>query len=336
MSKEASAWMPFYIGDYLGDTQRLTTEQHGAYLLLILDYWRNGAAPDDDAVLQQITKLDSKGWKRCRPAISRLFKIVDGEWRHKRIEHELDRARANTERRSSKAKDGADAKWGDSADGAKGRHLRSERLAAARKIATHTAAEWERMKELCGNTCVRCGADGQLVKDHIKPIYQGGSDGIENLQPLCKPCNSSKGPEAIDHRPSGWQNAFGMPAKMPAPASAPQSPSPEANASPREGDFSMVEFTADLCRDAGVPIPDHGAAEKNRLTIEGWIGAGADRDLIRATVTQRCANLRTSPRSLAFFDKPVLGAVEQRNADASALSASTGSIIDRVLGRSAA
>lgn len=110
----------------------------------------------------------------------------------------------------------------------------------------------------------------------------------------------------------------------------------EANASPREGDFSMVEFTADLCRDAGVPLPDHGAAEKNRLTIEGWIGAGADRDLIRATVTQRCANLRTSPRSLAFFDKPVLGAVEQRNADASALSASTGSIIDRVLGRSAA
>lgn len=336
MSKEASAWMPFYIGDYLGDTQRLTTEQHGAYLLLILDYWRNGPAPDDDAVLQQITKLDSKGWKRCRPAISRLFQTVDGEWRHKRIEHELDRARSNTERRSSKAKDGADAKWGDSADGAKGRHLRSERLAAARKLATHTAAEWERMKELCGNTCVRCGADGQLVKDHIKPIYQGGSDGIENLQPLCKPCNSSKGPEATDHRPSDWQNAFEMPAKMPAPASAPQSPSPEANASPREVSGLMVE----LCAVAGIEVPDPGKHfDRHRAaiqTVEDWIAAGADPELIRATLTQRCANLRTSPRSLAFFDKPVRDAADARRAAQSQLSADTGSLVDRILKRDAA
>lgn len=114
MSKEASAWMPFYIGDYLGDTQRLTTEQHGAYLLLILDYWRNGPAPDDDAVLQQITKLDKVGWKRCRPALSRLFQIADGEWRHKRIEKELAKAQANAERRSEKASKAAQARWGES------------------------------------------------------------------------------------------------------------------------------------------------------------------------------------------------------------------------------
>ena len=94
MSKEASAWMPFYIGDYLGDTQRLTTEQHGAYLLLILDYWRNGPAPDDEAVLMQITKLDKAGWKRCRPALSRLFQITNDEWKHKRIDKELAKAKA--------------------------------------------------------------------------------------------------------------------------------------------------------------------------------------------------------------------------------------------------
>lgn len=250
MSKEASAWMPFYIGDYLGDTQRLTTEQHGAYLLLILDYWRNGPAPDDDAVIQQITKLDSKGWKRCRPAISRLFRIVDGEWRHKRIDAELVKAKANAERRSEKASKAAQARWGETSKDA--------------------------------------------------------------------PSNAPSIPQAM---------LGGCP---------PQSPSPEANASPREADFKLVEFSADLCRDAGVPLPDHGTAERNRQTVEGWIEAGADPELIRATLTQRCANLRTSPRSLAFFDKPVREAVEQRKADATRLDASTGSIVDRLLGRSAA
>ncbi|WP_454888682.1 DUF1376 domain-containing protein [Sphingobium indicum] len=114
----------------------------------------------------------------------------------------------------------------------------------------------------------------------------------------------------------------------------------EANASPRASacgsDFSLVEFSADLCRDAGVPLPDHGTAERNRQTVEGWIEAGADLPLIRETVTSRCANLRTSPRSLAFFDKPVREAMAERINAASALSQHTGAIIDRILGRGAA
>ena len=112
MSRTATAWFPFYVGDYLGDTQRLTTEQHGAYLLLILDYWRAGPPPDDDEVLRQITKLDTKTWKRHRPALIRMFSLVEGEWRHKRIDKELAAAEVNAERRSSKAQKAAQARWG--------------------------------------------------------------------------------------------------------------------------------------------------------------------------------------------------------------------------------
>lgn len=118
MSGQTSAWMPLYVGDYLGDTQRLTTEQHGAYLLLILDYWRNGPPPDDDVVLQQITKCSVGAWKKCRPAMARLFQVKDGAWHHKRIDAELAAAATNAERRSSKAKAAAVARWGQSPDDA--------------------------------------------------------------------------------------------------------------------------------------------------------------------------------------------------------------------------
>lgn len=118
MSGSASAWFPFYVGDYLGDTQRLTTEQHGAYLLLMLDYWRAGPPPDDDEVLRQIAKQDAKVWKRTRSALARMFQVIDGEWHHKRIDAELKVAEENAERRSSKAKAAAEARWGHSSNNA--------------------------------------------------------------------------------------------------------------------------------------------------------------------------------------------------------------------------
>lgn len=91
MSKP-DTWMPLYIGDYLQDTTRLSTEQHGAYLLLIMDYWTNGPLPDDDTSLAQVTRLQPAIWKKHRPALSRLFHIADGEWHHKRINEELEKA----------------------------------------------------------------------------------------------------------------------------------------------------------------------------------------------------------------------------------------------------
>lgn len=87
MSKP-DTWMPLYIGDYLQDTTRLSTEQHGAYLLLIMDYWTNGPLPDDDAALAHVTRLQPAAWKKNRPMLSRFFSIEDGEWHHKRIDDE--------------------------------------------------------------------------------------------------------------------------------------------------------------------------------------------------------------------------------------------------------
>lgn len=44
-----------------------------------------------------------------------------------------------------------------------------------------------------GYRCVRCGATKPLAIDRVFPWSRGGEDTLDNLQVLCKPCNSSKG-----------------------------------------------------------------------------------------------------------------------------------------------
>ena len=44
-----------------------------------------------------------------------------------------------------------------------------------------------------GFKCVRCGAEDDLSCDHIIPESRGGPTEFDNLQTLCRPCNSRKG-----------------------------------------------------------------------------------------------------------------------------------------------
>ncbi len=91
------AWMPFYVGDYLADTQHLTTLQHGAYVLLIMAYWQRGGLPDDDQAIAGICRLNRAQWESNSQAIAKLF--LPG-WKHKRIERELEKANQLSEKRA--------------------------------------------------------------------------------------------------------------------------------------------------------------------------------------------------------------------------------------------
>lgn len=44
-----------------------------------------------------------------------------------------------------------------------------------------------------GGCCRKCGSDSDLCLDHIVPVVLGGGDSEDNLQVLCRTCNSRKG-----------------------------------------------------------------------------------------------------------------------------------------------
>lgn len=123
MSKKNDTWMPLYIGDYLADTSRLSTEQHGAYLLLLMDYWRNGPPLDDDGELASITKLPPAQWRKHAAKLRGFFEPVDGRLVQKRADEERGKAGLVSSRRSQAGKAGAAARWSKSGGNGDGKTM---------------------------------------------------------------------------------------------------------------------------------------------------------------------------------------------------------------------
>lgn len=72
-----------------------------------------------------------------------------------------------------------------------------------RKAATvgkFTASEWRSLCDKYDNRCLSCGEQKELTVDHVVSLKDGGSNTIDNLQPLCRSCNSRKGAKFIDYR----------------------------------------------------------------------------------------------------------------------------------------
>jgi 5-methylcytosine-specific restriction endonuclease McrA len=63
-----------------------------------------------------------------------------------------------------------------------------------------TVTEWKDLCQKYAYKCLRCKRRRKLTADHVIPISEGGTNNIDNIQPLCGPCNSSKGTKCTDYR----------------------------------------------------------------------------------------------------------------------------------------
>lgn len=122
MTRKPDDWMPLHIGPYLADTTHLTRDQHGAYFLLLLTYWRRGGPlPADDAQLAAIAKATPSEWRKLRPVMIAFFREEEGHWHQKRADEELAIAKARTDAKAEAGKKGAQARWqtGDGGNGSR-------------------------------------------------------------------------------------------------------------------------------------------------------------------------------------------------------------------------
>jgi uncharacterized protein YdaU (DUF1376 family) len=104
-------FMQLYVADYLGDTRHLTTEQHGAYLLLLMTMWRaGGRLPNEDKKLARITGCTSSRWAKIKAEVVGFFSVDGEEITHKRLMFELEKAQEKSIKRSVSGTQGGIAK----------------------------------------------------------------------------------------------------------------------------------------------------------------------------------------------------------------------------------
>lgn len=107
----SAPFMQLYVADYLGDTRHLTTEQHGAYLLLLMTMWRSdGRLPNDDKKLARIASCTPSRWAKIRDEVMEFFVVEGDEITNPRLMFELKKASEKSIKRAEAGTKGGRAK----------------------------------------------------------------------------------------------------------------------------------------------------------------------------------------------------------------------------------
>ncbi|MEJ2898126.1 hypothetical protein [Acinetobacter sp. NS-4] len=120
MNTDATIWMPLYIGDLQAKFTRLSSEQVGATLFLMMDFWKNGPIPSEPNILMSVTKLTSPKTKSLLITLKtlNLFEEVNGFIQSSYITTLKEQAILNQKMKSERGKIAAQARWNKSSSNA--------------------------------------------------------------------------------------------------------------------------------------------------------------------------------------------------------------------------
>lgn len=105
----ALPYIQLYVADYLADTAHLTTEEHGAYLLLIFSYWQTGKPLRADR-LSSVARMSNERWHSVEDTLSEFFHVGPTHWNHFRIDADLEAVNSKVGKASAAGKASARAK----------------------------------------------------------------------------------------------------------------------------------------------------------------------------------------------------------------------------------
>jgi uncharacterized protein YdaU (DUF1376 family) len=105
------SWFPFYHGDYLRDTSRLSPSQHGTYLLLLVSFFNDGPLPNDPDTLCRIAAGSSP--TDVHEILKRYWVLTDGGWVNLKMDGVRQECIARDESNRKRAIEAAHARWGN-------------------------------------------------------------------------------------------------------------------------------------------------------------------------------------------------------------------------------
>lgn len=211
--KPTDAWMPLYIGDYLADTGDLTTEEHGAYLLLLMAYWRHGPLQNRRSSLANFARVERRKFDKIWLAIGRFFHVhEDGMLHNKRADQEIEEARQISEARRQAGREGGKKKAANCA-----KNDPSKRLANAWQNATPSQSQRQSIQNR-GNYSDRSDllieADGSeskpvpLVLEAPAPTAPAGDSPADSARVAALVGATAKGMAKMEISPTEQQKVF--------------------------------------------------------------------------------------------------------------------------------
>ncbi len=191
--------LPLYTDAYLADTRHLTTEEHGAYLLLLMCMWRTRgcALRDDDKLLARIVGISLRRWMKLRLVLEDFFLVADGLWQQKKLNLVYEAVAAKVEKnRANGAKGGktraARAKAlknkeslqapASSLVEAKASQTGSKKQATKAKTESKESSGSREMEALCSEVAAASGLlIGRFERAQIKAWLDGGCDAQRDI-----------------------------------------------------------------------------------------------------------------------------------------------------------